>query len=78
MSDPDDFRRSTGMRLREDSPVPYDDFYCAPRGTYGHPSIIIEREPAEGWLERAREALANPDRRFEMLARRIDQLFRWW
>ena len=55
----------------------YDFFAACPRGTYGHPSIVIEREPAEGWLGRAMEAMTNPDRRFEMLARRVDQLMRW-
>jgi len=55
----------------------YDSFAVCPRGTYGHPSIVIEREPAEGWYVRAVEALTFPDRRFEMIARRVDQLFRW-
>jgi hypothetical protein len=55
----------------------YDSFAICPRGTYGHPSIVIEREPAEGLYERAVAVLTNPDRRFEMLTRRVDQLFRW-
>ena len=53
----------------------YDDFYVCPPGTY--PSIVVQREPTEGWYERAVEALTFPDTRFEMLARRVDQLFRW-
>ena len=49
----------------------YDDLYCARRGEHGHPSIVIEREPTEGWLSRAREALSfGSDRRFEMIVRK--------
>jgi hypothetical protein len=56
----------------------YDSFAVCPRGSYGHPSIDQgPREAREGWYERAVEALTFPDTRFEMLARRVDQLFRW-
>jgi hypothetical protein len=57
----------------------YDDFYVCPPGTYGHPDVDPgPRQPNEGWLERAREALSfGSNSHFEMLARRIDQLFRW-
>jgi hypothetical protein len=56
----------------------YDSFDVAPPGTFGHPDVDPgPRQPNEGWLERAMEAPTNPDRRFEMLARRVDQQFRW-
>jgi hypothetical protein len=58
----------------------YDPFYFAGAKAgvdFGHPSIVIEREPEPGFLERAMEAMTFPDHRFEMLARKIDQLMRW-
>jgi hypothetical protein len=78
MSDSYDFRRSTGMRLRDEGLV-YDDFYVAPPGTYNHPALPqIPREASDGLFERARAALSfGSNSRFEMIARRVDQLFRW-
>ena len=57
----------------------YDDFAICPSGTFGHPLVDPgEREPSEGWFEKAREAFSfGSNSRFEMIARRIDQIFRW-
>jgi hypothetical protein len=80
MSDPPDFRRSTGMRLREDSPVPYDDFYCAPRGTYGHPNVDPgPRTASPDLIERAMAAyqFTRPDTRFANLVSRFPRMLEW-
>jgi hypothetical protein len=63
------------IREHEDGLV-YDDFYCAPRGSYGHPDVDPgERQPVEGWLERGRIALTftGPDTRFERLVSRFSR-----
>ena len=57
----------------------YNSFSICPPGTFGHPDVFAgERQPSEGWLERAREALSfGSNSRFEMIARSIDQILRW-
>jgi hypothetical protein len=56
-----------------------DPWYSAgPQGTWGRGDSQEQREAAPDLLDRAREALSfGSNRRFEMLARRVDQLFRW-
>jgi hypothetical protein len=73
-----DFRRSTGMQLRDGGLV-YDDFYVAPPGTFGHPDIHPgQRAPREGWFERGREALSfGSDTSFHNLAMRFRRLMSW-
>ena len=61
-----------------EKPTPIDPWCTAGApGSWGRGDSQEQSEPREGFLERAAAALTNPDRRFEMLARRVDQLFRW-
>lgn len=79
MSDPHDFRRSTGMQLRDEGLI-YDDFYVAPPGTYGHPDADPgKRTASPDLIENAREALTftRPDSRFANLVSRFSRLFEW-
>jgi hypothetical protein len=79
MSDSYDFRRSTGMKLRDGGLI-YDDFYVAPPGTYGLPNNTEQRQPDEGWLERARDAFSSftrPDTRMASIAATFSKLMRF-
>ena len=79
MSDPHDFRRSTGMQLRDEN-LMYDDFYVVPPWTFGRFDIDQgPRQPDEGWLARAQEALtfSRVDTRFASLVSRFSRMFEW-
>jgi hypothetical protein len=73
MSDPWD-------RIREhEDGLLYDSFYCAPRGSYGHPDIDQgPRHANDGLLDRAREALSfGNNGRFERLVACVSKMFNW-
>ena len=67
-------------RIREhEDGLRYDDFCVAPPGSFGHPDIDpVERQPSEGWLERARAALtfSRGDGRFERIVARFNSFMR--
>ena len=55
-------------------------FIGAPPGSYGHPDINPgERQPSEGWLERAGVALTftGPDTGFAKLVNRFQRMMRF-
>jgi hypothetical protein len=53
----------------------YDDFYVCPPGTYGRGDSQEQRRPAEGWEERAEQALNNGD---DSRFRRLVDRFNWF
>jgi hypothetical protein len=69
---------SSWDRIREhEDGLRYDDFYCAPRGSYGHPLVDPgERTASSDLIERARAALSwSSDARFSRLVARFSGLF---
>lgn len=71
-------RMDRGRPTRQPDGFTYDPFaFAGQPGEWGRPDMDQgPAKPRAGWLERAMEALTIPDRRFEALARRVDQLFR--
>jgi hypothetical protein len=66
-------------RIREQSDgYRYDSFYCEVSGRYGRPDLYQgERQPSDGWLERARAAMSfGSDTRFRRSVERFEHLIR--
>ena len=55
----------------------YDTFYVCEPGSYGHPDVNPgERQPAEGWLDKARQAMSwGADARVSGLVSRVARMF---
>jgi hypothetical protein len=72
-------RQVAELRQAVEKPKPIDPWCTAGGpGEWGRGDSQEPSEPREGFLERAMEALSfGSNRRFEMLARKADQLFRW-